>query len=262
MQDFLLSTSVIVGLTLWLVSGIRKFVKAINGKLLVFGCGTAVGSGLSFLAALIEAHIPGGGVALAWWILLARGAGAAAVAFGYANYRQWSLAQLPTGVPKTTTKPKASAGAALLVLLALTAPVAGCAALLPILTGVIAAVADAIPIIDAIDGFVDEHFSKHEDAIHKAQVKDSIARCREALVRSERNARLCEDEPCVEEAWEPFRSSYRALETTLEATPGVEVVKALKATPDGTPGYKLLMSKSSGADLVLRDPLIMERASW
>ena len=274
MQDFLLSSLVIVGLTLSLVAGLRKLCPAINGRLLVFGCGTLVGVGLSFLAGVLDARITGAAM-LTWWVLLVRGALAASVAFGYANYKQWVLAQLPgaavtrpavpvplvaveddPSVEVSAPKPKASPGAALLVLLALASPVAGCAALLPILTGVIAAVSDAIPIIDAIDAFVDRHFSKHEDAVHEIQARNAIARTREELVRSERNARLCEDDPCVDAAWEPFRKEYRGLEATLEASPGVEIVKSYGASADGVPGYKLLMSKG-GADLVLRDPLIM-----
>jgi hypothetical protein len=163
-----------------------------------------------------------------------------------------------TASPSKGKKPQKAAGV-LLVLLCLAAPV-GCAAFFPIVAAVIAAVVDAIPIIDSIADFVDEHFSKHNDAIHEAQARSAIARTREALVRSERNARLCEDDPCVEAAFEPFRAEYRKLVGTLEAAPGVKVVKAT-ASPDGAPGYKLLMSDGSST-LVLREPLVMESASW
>ena len=100
MQDFLLSGLVIISLTLWITSGVRKCCKAINGKVLVLVCGTAVGIGLSFLANVVTAHIPSG-VSLVWWVVLVRGGTAAAAAFGYANYRQWVLAQQPTGLPQT-----------------------------------------------------------------------------------------------------------------------------------------------------------------
>ena len=101
MQDFMLSGLVIVGFTLMLVSGIRKLVpsasggSAIQGGWLVLLVGTVVGVGLSFLAAYLELLIAHTAM-LAWWALVVRGALAAAAAFGYANYKQWILAQLPT----------------------------------------------------------------------------------------------------------------------------------------------------------------------
>lgn len=100
MQDFLLSGLVIVGFTLLLVSGIRKLIpsaaggSAIQGGWLVLLVGSAVGVGLSFLAAYLELLIAHTAM-LVWWALVVRGAGAAALAFGYANYRQWVIAQLP-----------------------------------------------------------------------------------------------------------------------------------------------------------------------
>jgi hypothetical protein len=145
---------------------------------------------------------------------------------------------------------------ALIVLLALAGPV-GCAAVLPILTEIVSAVVDAIPIIDAIEAFVGRHFSKHENTIEEAKARDSVARAREALVRSERNARLCEDDACVDAAWEPFRASYRELVTTVSSAPGVKVIVKAKASPDGAPAQRLLTSPT-GVDLLLRDPLIME----
>ena len=112
MNDFLLSSLVIVGFTLLLVSGIRKLIpgkdgSAIQGGWLVLLVGTAVGVGLSFLAAYLELLIAGTAM-LAWWALVVRGSLAAAAAFGYANWKQWVLAQLPptpTPVPAPIEKP-------------------------------------------------------------------------------------------------------------------------------------------------------------
>ena len=54
---------------------------------------------------------------LAWWLLITRGGLAAAAAFGYANYRQWVLAQLPMPADpngKVEQKPTGASPAALL----------------------------------------------------------------------------------------------------------------------------------------------------
>lgn len=93
MQDILLSTATITAATLWVVAGLRKLAPRIDGPWLVFVAGTLVGIALSFAAA----YLPGG-TPIAAWALAVRGAACAAVAFGYANWRQWAFAQLPTNV--------------------------------------------------------------------------------------------------------------------------------------------------------------------
>ena len=110
MQEFALSSAVIIGLTLFFVSGIRKLWPKVDGKWLVLACGTAVGIGLSFLAAYITAQVQHVEM-MTTGLVISRGAGAAAAAFGYANWRTWSSAQLPVPMspvvqsPSTQEKP-------------------------------------------------------------------------------------------------------------------------------------------------------------
>ena len=105
MQDFLLSGAIIVGLTLLFVSGIRKlFAKVdgshrLDGKWFVFLCANVVGVGLSFAAMYLEVAIVSTTLILTWWVLVVRGAAAAATAFGYANWRSWVAEQLPVLTP-------------------------------------------------------------------------------------------------------------------------------------------------------------------
>ena len=266
----MLSSAVIVGLTLWLVAGCRKLVKAIDGKLLVLACGTLVGTGLSFLAGIIDASIAGVPM-LAWWILLARGTGAAAVAFGYANYKQWVISQMPVlpvpaahvtiGPPKDkpTEKPKPAAVTAALLLctvLCCAVPTTGCAAAMPIIGDVIAAAVDAIPIIEDIADFIDRHFQKHEDAAKEEEVRDALSNCREAFVVSERSAMEATTAEEADAAWEPFRASYKALKSTIAKTPGVEVIAPEKGVGEPSP-RSLMVSRKTGAELLLRDPLVV-----
>ena len=90
MQEFLLSSIVIVGLTLLMVSGLRKLFKKadgehrLDGKWLVYLCANFVGVGLSFLAMVLERAVVPTTVWIVWWVLVVRGAVAAAGAFGYA----------------------------------------------------------------------------------------------------------------------------------------------------------------------------------
>jgi len=101
MNDFLASAAIIVALTLSLVSALRKLWPKLDGKWLVFGCAMLVGVSLSVAETLLALTLYG--VAMApWGALIARGAVAASVAFGYANWRSWVMAQLPT-VPDAIT---------------------------------------------------------------------------------------------------------------------------------------------------------------
>ena len=88
-----ISSLLLIPATLALVSALRKLAPAIDGKLAVFICASAVGVGLSFAARYV---LPGED--LAPWLVAVRGATVAAVAFGVASWPRWAADVLHTAL--------------------------------------------------------------------------------------------------------------------------------------------------------------------
>jgi hypothetical protein len=84
----------LVPLTMALTSALKHVVPSITGKLATFLCATSVGVALSFA---YRYGVPGA-EPLAAWLVAARGATAAATAFGIASWPRWAADAFHTAI--------------------------------------------------------------------------------------------------------------------------------------------------------------------
>lgn len=118
-----------------------------------------------------------------------------------------------------------------LPVLALVAALGGCATVTAALPKVIAAVTDAVMVLDAVDGFIDQHFKENPDPAAEASVRAIVARTRGALSAALRTANAAQklDQAEVDGAFAEFRKAYQDLMAVL-APLGVVTGKTLRAT--------------------------------
>ncbi len=123
---------------------------------------------------------------------------------------------------------------ALVVVLAASLALTGCASVLPVLVDVIAAVTDGVQILDAIETFVRRYFVEHPNDAQEREVAQAIAKARAALnvtLRASQGAKDL-DEQKVEVAFQEFRIAYQEL-LTLVRPLGVHPAGSLRAVPNG-----------------------------